>query len=274
LTDPTPYTELNIVLRELVRSIEEVVQEEFIGAYLQGSFAVGDFDHHSDVDFIVAIEKELSADLVRDLQIMHERIYDLEYESAKHLEGSYFPKDVLRRPPQSGEKLWYLDHGARSLIRANHCNTLLVRWIVREQGVPLSGPTPKSLVDPIPVESLRREILETINDWGKEILENPEQFSNRFYQGYLVLNYSRMLHDFIRGRPGSKLEGAEWAKANLDPAWEGLINRSWNGRPDPAYSVRQPADPDEFRKTLAYVEYVMEESKVHAAAMAIETASD
>ena len=274
MTDPTPYPELNIVLRELVRSIEEVLHEDFIGAYLQGSFAVGDFDRHSDVDFIVAIEEELSADLVRELQIMHERIYDLEYEWAKHLEGSYFPKDVLRRPPQSGKKLWYLDHGARSLIRANHCNTLLVRWIVREQGVPLSGPPPESLVDPIPVESLRREILETINDWGKEILANPEQFSNRFYQGYLVLNYSRMLHDFIRGRPGSKQEGAEWAKANLDPAWEGLINRSWNGRPDPAYSVRQPADPDEFRKTLAYIEYVMVESKIHAAAMAMETAFD
>jgi hypothetical protein len=274
LIETTPYTELNLVLGELVRSIEAVLHDNFIGAYLQGSFAVGDFDRHSDVDYIVAIEEELSEGQVQDLQVMHARIYNLEFEWAQHLEGSYFPKDVLRQQSQGGRKLWYLDHGACSLIRSDHCNTLLVRWIVREQGAPLSGPPPNSLVDPIPVELLRREILATINDWGREILADPAPFSNRFYQGYLVLNYNRMLHDLIRGRPGSKREGAEWAKTNLDPTWNGLIDRAWDCRPDPARSVRQTADPDEFRKTLTFIEYVMEQSLRYAAAMAIETTSD
>jgi predicted nucleotidyltransferase len=270
-TCPTPYTEFNIVLQELVESIRAILSDNFIGACLQGSFAVGDFDRHSDVDFIVAIEEELSDVHVQALQAMHERIYDLDSAWAQHLEGSYFPKDILRRHRQRGKKLWYLDHGARSLIRSDHCNTIVVRWTVREHGAALDGPNPASLVDPIPVDLLRREILATIHEWGQEILANPERFNNRFYQSFLVLSYCRMLHDFQTGKTGSKLAGAEWAKAALDPSWAGLIDRSWNGRPNPALSVRQPADPAEMRRTLAFVQYVIETSVQYAAGLGMGT---
>jgi len=49
---PTPYPELNAVLRELVESMQAILGESFVAACLQGSFAVGEFDRHSDVDFI------------------------------------------------------------------------------------------------------------------------------------------------------------------------------------------------------------------------------
>ena len=64
-----------------------------------------------------------------------------------------------------------------------------------------------------------------------------------------------MVHDLSRGFPGSKLAGAEWAKANLDPAWIGLIDRAWDGRPNPAVSVRQLADPEDFKATLEFIQY-------------------
>jgi hypothetical protein len=62
------------------------------------------------------------------------------------------------------------------------------------------------------------------------------------------------------GDLSSKRTGADWAKRNLDPSWAGLIDRAWDGRPDPARSVREPADPDDFREMLAFVEYVIERS--------------
>jgi len=124
----------------------------------------------------------------------------------------------------------------------------------------LFGPAPRSLVDPIPPELLREEIYATITEWGKEILGDPSRFSNRFYQGFIVLSYCRMLHDLRRGYPGSKREGAEWAKASLDSSWSPLIDRAWSTRPDPARQVRIPADPDDFRQTLHFVELVIAES--------------
>src|ERR1043165_513161 len=257
---PTPYTELNSVLGVLLDSVREVLGANFVGAYLQGSFAVGDFDLHSDVDFIIVIEEELSDKQLDALQVMHERVYSLESPWAQHLEGSYFPKKVLRDASERGKKLWYLDHGARSLIKSEHCNTNVVRWVVREKGVVLAGPPPNTLVEPIPVELLRGEIMEVITGWGQEIIANPERFKNHFYQTFIVLNYCRMLHDLHTGFPGSKLAGAEWAKANLEPSWSALIERAWDGRPDPARSVRRPADPADFESTLRFVKRVIEES--------------
>ncbi|PYP78122.1 MAG: hypothetical protein DMD35_12525 [Gemmatimonadetes bacterium] len=262
MTDrPTPYPELNDVLDELVAGVETALGDAFVGACLQGSFAVGDFDRHSDVDFVVAVRDELSDDHISALQAMHDRIYGLASEWAKHLEGSYFPITTLRDYRRSGRPLWYLDHGSRSLVRSDHCNTTVVRWVVREYGIPLAGPNPASLVDPIPVEALRAEIAHTMRSWGEEILDQPDKYRNRFYQGFIVLSYCRMLHDLIEGRPGSKRAGAEWAKATLDPAWSGLIDRAWNGRPNPAVSFREPADDEDFEATLRFVQAVIRESE-------------
>jgi len=259
---PTAYPELNTVLRDLVDGMQNVLSTNFVGAYLQGSFAVGDFDIHSDVDFIIVVQEEPSDEQVQALQVMHERIYCLDIPWAQHLEGSYFPEETLRGCDHAGKPLWYLDHGSRSLIKADHCNTVVVRWVVRENGVTLAGPPPGTLIDPIPVERLRREIMGTITGWGQEIITDPSRFNNRFYQAYIVLNFCRMLHDLHTGFPGSKLAGAEWAKASLDPSWRGLIDRTWNGRPNPALSVRQSADPQDFEATLKFVQYVINEGSL------------
>ena len=256
-THITPYPELDAVLRELLSSIQQILRDDFIGAYLQGSLAVGDFDEHSDVDFVIAIDREISDSRLRDLQAMHKRIFNLEEEWARHLEGSYFPIKILRDYNRSGSELWYLDNGSSELERSNHCNKVVVRWILREKGVVLSGPKPTALIDPIPVEVLRRAILKSINESGHEILTNPDPYNNRFYQTFIVLQYCRKLHDLHTGTIGSKRSGAEWAKRNLDRSWTDLIDRTWEGRPNPAVSSRQPADKTDFMSTLEFVRVVM-----------------
>jgi predicted nucleotidyltransferase len=257
----TQYPELNSVLDDLLTSVRTALADSFVGAYLQGSFAVGDFDDHSDVDFVIAVSDELSGDQIAALQEIHKRVFALGSEWARHLEGSYFPVAVLRDSRQAGKPLWYLDHGSQSLVRSDHCNTLVVRSVLREHAIVLAGPGSATLVDLVPVDALRREIRHTIRDWGQQILDDPDRYRNRFYQGFIVLSYARMLHDLIEGRPGSKRAGAAWAKAALDPEWSGLVDRAWGGRPNPAASVREPADPIDFESTLRFVEFAMRESE-------------
>ena len=48
MSGPTPYSDLNDVLRELLAGAREALGANFCGLYLQGSFAVGDADEHSD----------------------------------------------------------------------------------------------------------------------------------------------------------------------------------------------------------------------------------
>ncbi len=258
--EPTPYKDLNAVLLEMAQSQHGVLGDNLLGVYLQGSFAVGDFDEHSDVDFIAVIHEAISEQQLADLQQMHWRLFRLESIWAQHLEGSYFPAALLRDYKQLGDRLWYLDNGSQSLELSDHCNTIVVRWTLREHGVRLAGPSPVRLVNPIPASALRRSIKADMQDWGQEILSEPERFNNRFYQSFIVLSYCRMLHDLHNGKPGSKRAGAEWVKANLDPSWAGLIDRTWSGRPNPAVSVRTPADQAEYERTLAFMQYIITES--------------
>ncbi|WIG60194.1 MAG: hypothetical protein OJF49_002942 [Ktedonobacterales bacterium] len=261
---PTPYAELNSVLADLAQSVRTILGGNFVGAYLQGSFAVGDFDAHSDVDFIVVVKEELAEGEVAALHGMHERVYGRDSAWAQHLEGSYYPQRALRQHAERDAWLWFLDHGSSELIQSAHCNTIVVRWVLREHGVTLAGPAPVTLVDAMPVVALRGEILAKMRKWGDEILAHPDEYNNRFYQSYVVLQYCRMLHDLHTGYPGSKRAGAEWAKAHLDAAWVGLIDRTWAGRPNPAVAVRERADLADFAATLEFVRYMLNEARRYA----------
>ena len=198
------------------------------------------------------------ADEVLALQEMHARIYDGPCEWARHLEGSYFPPDILRGASRTSEELWYFDNGARQMIRSTHCNTAIFRQTVRQHGVPLVGPDPSTLIDPIPIEQLRGDMLRTLVGWGREILAKPEPWANRFYQGFIVLTYCRLWCDLTTGTVGSKRRAAEWTKVRIDPGWHDLIDRAWETRPDPATSVRTPADPDDYARTLEFLRLILD----------------
>ncbi|MFN2467823.1 MAG: nucleotidyltransferase domain-containing protein [Gaiellaceae bacterium] len=125
--DPTVYPDLNALLRDFVAEVSRILAGNFCGAYLQGSFALGDADVHSDVDFIVVTREEVGAEPAAALQAMHERIFARDVPWAQHLEGSYVPKSSLRTVDPSRAPYLYLDNGATELTRDNHCNTAVVR---------------------------------------------------------------------------------------------------------------------------------------------------
>jgi len=254
--DWTPYPELNVVLEALRLEITRALGENLVGMYLQGSFAVGDFDEHSDCDFIVIVKAALSSPQVQALNEMHEMIYAMPYEWAKHLEGSYFTVEEIAGEP--GGNVWYVDHGHTKLERSNHCNTLVVRWILEHHGISLVGPPAQTFFPPIQTDALKQEMRRTLLDWGADILRDPEPYRNRFYQGFITINYCRMLRDISLGEVGSKKQASEWAMKHLDAKWHGLIERSWSCRPDPATSVRTLPDPDDFAATLEFVQFAID----------------
>ena len=254
---PTPDPALNDVLRELVTSVQAILGDNFIATYLQGSFAAGDWDIFSDVDFLIAINHEVSESHLTALQSMHARIYDLDSNWAKHLEGSYFPKELLRIADPSRSSLLYLDNTSRELIRSDHDNTRVVRWVTREYGIALAGPDAHELIDPVTASDLRQEVLVTMRDWAQQILASSDQMNNRWYQPFAVLSYCRMLHTLKTGRVGSKPAGARWALNALDSRWADLIKRAWEERPNPSLKVREQADPIDFMRTLDFINYAL-----------------
>lgn len=255
---PTSDTELNAVLHEFITSAQAILGNNFVSAYLQGSFAVGDWDNDSDVDFTIVIEHEVFNTELLALQAMHARIFNLESEWAKRLEGSYFPKKILKCGDLTKKELLYLDNAHDKLIMSDHDNSLVVRWVVREYGIVLAGLAPKELIDPVPADDLRQEILAIMREWANEIFSTQWKMENKWAQPFAVLSYCRMLHSLHTGRIASKLSGAQWAKGTLDNQWAGLIQRAWDERPNPSRKIQQTAEPSEVSSTLEFIHYALE----------------
>src|SRR5258706_9557333 len=65
---PTKEVELNDVLHALIGGVQPILADNFVGAYLQGSFAVGDAVAHSDVDFLFVLQTDVPEAQVPALQ--------------------------------------------------------------------------------------------------------------------------------------------------------------------------------------------------------------
>jgi predicted nucleotidyltransferase len=260
---PTQFSDLNDLLNDFVVSHQELLDDNLIGIYLQGSAAVGDMDVFSDVDFIVVTGKDLNEYELADLQKMHSDFYDRKSQNhwAEHFEGSYFSKDVLRRTDQLDVKLAYIDNGSSLLEWDIHCNTLVVRWCLREFGIALVGPSPDSLVDPVPADLLKAEIQQVMAEWGEEIFARGTN-SSRFYQPFITISYCRMLHTLTTGRIHSKPAGVAWALENLDPEWADLFYQVTAERGDSSERARQSADPTDMQRTLEFVAYANEKANL------------
>lgn len=252
---------MNEVLFELSDSLQAILQDNLVSLILQGSFSVGDFDRDSDVDFTVVMKNELSDLEFAALQQMHFRIFEMESQWARHLEGSYFSEASLLRKPIENEPVWYLDNTHKTLERSKHDDTPVVRWVMREHGIPLFGAHPKLLINLIAPEELKEEVAAEMQSWKERIFLNPVEMDNRWYQPFAVISYCRMLQTLETGRIESKLSGVKWGIENLDKRWNGLIERAWRERPDVPLKVTLKADFDDFEETFQFILYALEKIK-------------
>jgi hypothetical protein len=261
VAEPTAFPALNALLDEFVTSARVALENNFVGAYLQGSFAVGDADEHSDVDFIVVTDDEVTDEQRGSPQTMHQRLFALETPWAQHLEGSYVPKASLRRRDPARRPFVYLDNGSTELQLDNHCNTDVVRWSLREHGVTLAGPAIRELVDPVPAEEMRNELVAAVREyaaWAPAPTRTGGM--SEWKQTYLVLMFCRMLHTIESGCVVSKRASGEWALEALDPEWRTLIQRALDDRSDPWGRVNDPAEPVLAERTLAFADYAVGEA--------------
>jgi hypothetical protein len=275
--EPTPYPELNAVLAHLLREVRALLGANFVGAYLQGSFAVGDFSEGSDCDFVIVTRRDIARDELPAFQAMHAAIHELPFPRWRNgLEGSYAPAAVLRRwsteprdppgeprgcywgdPGASGSPpraypFWYLDHGASHLVRSEHDNTEVVRWVLREKGVVLAGPDPRELIDPVPPAALRAEVRETMD---RCLALDLTPIDMRAWLNFWVGLYCRMAHTLATGAVWSKKAGQAWALAHLDPAWSEFIVRTQavGKGSDAGFDPVPPEDAEMARRFARYV---------------------
>lgn len=261
-----PYPELRLVLDRFIVGVQNALKGKFLGAYLVGSLATGDFDLDSDIDFLIVTEEELTDTEVPILQALHVEIHNLGSYPARHLEGSYISRDSLTRTDLVGvQPLWYVDNGSTSLERSVHDNQWHVRWILRERAIILTGPDPKALMQPVSTEALRSEMQSSIEKLRTHFVAEIDKplgwFNTRFGQSFTVLTCCRMLHTLQSSAVRSKLAAVLWAEQSLDAEWHELIRQAWAERKGVRFGmkVRLPADVKLLRETARFVAYAQNE---------------
>lgn len=253
---PTPYPAVNEILELLKEQVVEVLGSQFVGMYLFGSLASGDFDpDSSDIDFLIVTTGMLDGNTIDALNAIHQAIWNSGLKWAAKLEGSYLPKEHLPRfeksdrlyPTVNEEKFYLAPHGSDWIIQ---------RHIIREQGVVVAGPDPKSMIDSVSPDEIRRAVTNILEEWWFPMLEDPYWLRDRGteYHAYAILTICRSLYALEHGEVVTKPVAARWAQKELGNKWSRVIERSLVGR---NASVNFPL----FDDALALIWFTMKKVK-------------
>jgi predicted nucleotidyltransferase len=255
---PTPFQDINAILQELQESVKRVLGIHFIALYLEGSLANGDFDQASDIDFVVVTDEPVAEKLFLELQAMHARIATIDSAWALQLEGSYISRSALRQHDPKQALHPNIERGESERLKqvTEDEGWMIHRYILRERGITLVGPDPKTLIDPISPNDLRRVMLPKLNGWANQLLNDPKDIIKQGYpSSCIILTLCRMLYTLEFGEVVSKRSAASWVEETLNEKWGTLIARAWLER-----QHYQPLalDSEDMKQTLSFIRYMLE----------------
>ena len=189
---------------------------------------------------------------------MHARIAARDTHWATQLEVSYIPRRALRRRDPGDCLHPHLDRGRGETLRLREHDSdwVVQRHVLRERGLTLAGPDPRTLIEHVSPDDLRRAMHDLLW-WPAEILYDPARIGTRGYQSYLVLTMCRILYTLRHGAVVSKRAAADWAQETLGARWSPLIERAWAGRREP----RRAATTEDIDATLDLIRHTLEQAR-------------
>lgn len=234
----TQFPELNAVLEGHAEAVRNILGDQYVGYYLQGSFALGAGDEQSDADFVVVTRVPPAGEVENQLRQLHEEIPSRPGIWNINLEGCYADAASLRALTGVGTRWLYVDRGNREMEWSAHDNTPHTRWILRHCGITVDGTSIQELVDEVPRAARVQEaaralpgLLDSIRDWAN--------MDNAWTQRYIVQTYCRVLFTLETGEVASKRAALEWGQTTLPERWHALLAQVAEDRSLPW----KPVDP-------------------------------
>lgn len=252
---PALYPDVNAVLEVLLSNVKEILSDHFVGMYLYGSLSSGDFNPEtSDIDFLVVTDDDLPQGTVVELEAMHKNIWASSMKWAAKLEGSYIPRKLIRQHDPNGAPCPTVNEG-KFYVGKHGSDWIIQRHVIRECGVVLAGPRPKSLIDPVGRDDLRRAVLETLHEWWFPMLDDPTWLREHEcnYHGFAVITMCRALHALQHRIIVSKPAAIRWAKKELSARWHELIEL--------AVASQYGKHADFLQETLDFIRFTQQQTK-------------
>jgi hypothetical protein len=234
----------------LVAEVRAALGEQLVGVYLHGALAAGGFEPgRSDVDVLVVTEGKLDEERLAALEAAHARLQASGLHWVTRLEVSYIPRDAVRR--------YDPEHAVHPALRMDGSfghdrhgsDWVLQRHVIRERGLTLAGPEPRTLIAPISAKQIRWAARETLHEWWAPQLDDQSRLQSDEYQAYAVLTMSRALYTLQHADVAPKAVAARWAKQALGQRWSSLVDR--------AQAWRHGDVLDVLEETLALIRYTL-----------------
>jgi len=242
----TPVPELDTLLHDLLGHVRTIFGPLFVGMYLDGSLATGDFEpDRSDVDLVVMTAGMLDATTVEALRAMHAALPARAPRWALELEVSYVPSEALRRhdPRPAAHPHVERCSAELALVHMEAGYWVIHRHVLREHGVALDGPAPATLIDPVEPDQLRDAVAGILREWWAPMLTDSRRLEHPLYRCYAVLTMCRMLYTLHHGAIVPKRVAAAWCRESV-PDVGALLDRAL------AWSSETPPDS---RETLTLI---------------------
>jgi predicted nucleotidyltransferase len=248
--------EVKAIIEAVVGGVQAALNENLRGIYLKGSLALGDFNPEtSDVDLLVVVKQPLNQGDFERLDQAHRQIQTLPNRYANEVELAYVPAAVLNNFVP-GLKYPALERGEGLKWKTLGSNWLIEFWTVREHGVVLYGPDPKTLIDPIAKAQIVAAVLATLPDWTQWTDTWDDAFQTHMGElRFSVETMCRVLHTLNSGEVCSKPKAVAWALANLPQPWVSLVKDSQNWK-------NQMADAVSINSTWQFVRWVVDGNRL------------
>lgn len=225
------HPNVEILLRELLNAIQNVLQEKLVGLYVYGSLAWGDFDEDiSDIDLLAALADDLTPREADAIQAMHSGFVLLHPQWDNRIETQYFARRGLETFRSETHPMGNISPGEPFHIIQVDRAWLMNWYFVQTYGVTLYGPAPDTLIPPISKAEFFDAVREHVQYWKTTMQVTHDDPP---YRSYAVLTMCRALCSLDTGEQVSKRAAVSWAETHL-PEWFPIIRLAFSARRNPA----------------------------------------
>jgi hypothetical protein len=242
-TSPAVEEALDELRARLLRGLGD----DLVGLYAYGSLVLGDFDpERSDLDLLAALSSEVGEKELEALRRAHVGFLRRHPAWEDRVEVACVPTSALRTFKSRASTVAIVSPGEPLHLKQVGRDWLIDYHLVREHGIALFGPPPRTLIEDISRDELLEAVRGHLARWHGELPSS----ATRGPQRYAVLTMCRGLYTLRHGRHVSKREAATWARREL-PEWAPAIGRALAAAND------DPASDADRLETARFVEFAL-----------------
>ncbi len=244
----TPYADINQLLDYFNKKIHTILGKNCIGMYVYGSLALGDFDPEiSDIDFIVITKHAVAENSFLLLEELHKQFYLSESKWAKKIEAAYIAQNAFDLSKTNTNSYPQIEKG-RDLTR----DKLEMGWsfqchILREFGLVVSGPDPKSLFSEVNVRHMLNAAKHISELWYQQAHDENECAFLKEEDKFVISTLCRFLYLLHSQKVATKKLSVQWARENLDQKWINIM--------DDILMDRDKNTENKFQNTIEFIQY-------------------